>query len=77
MAREIFPNAPLKYMPPTKHMTGDIFKGCVQDALFNITAVTTKQSIHLLGMMTEAIHTPVYERSSNCFKHRFLCFNCV
>ncbi len=58
MAREIFPNAPLKYMPPTKHMTGDIFKGCVQDALFNITAVTTKQSIHLLGMMTEAIHTP-------------------
>lgn len=58
MAREIFPNAPLKYMPPTKHMTGDIFKGCVQDALFNVTAVTTKQSIHLLGMMTEAIHTP-------------------
>ena len=58
MAREIFPNAPLKYMPPTKHMTGDIFKGTVQNALFNITAVTTKQSIHLLGMMTEAIHTP-------------------
>ncbi|MDY0294831.1 MAG: lysine 5,6-aminomutase subunit alpha [Acholeplasmataceae bacterium] len=58
MAREIFPNAPLKYMPPTKHMTGDIFKGCVQDALFNIATVTSKQSIHLLGMMTEAIHTP-------------------
>lgn len=58
MAREIFPHAPLKYMPPTKHMTGDIFKGCVQDALFNATAVSTKQSIHLLGMMTEAIHTP-------------------
>ena len=58
MAREIFPNAPLKYMPPTKHMTGDVFKGTVQNALFNITAVTTKQSIHLLGMMTEAIHTP-------------------
>lgn len=58
MAREIFPHAPLKYMPPTKHMTGDIFKGCVQDALFNIATVTSKQSIHLLGMMTEAIHTP-------------------
>ncbi|MDX9692351.1 MAG: lysine 5,6-aminomutase subunit alpha [Acholeplasmataceae bacterium] len=58
MAREIFPNSPLKYMPPTKHMTGDIFRGTVQNALFNITAVTTKQSIHLLGMMTEAIHTP-------------------
>jgi len=24
MARQIFPNAPLKYMPPTKHMTGNI-----------------------------------------------------
>ena len=58
MAREIFPNSPLKYMPPTKHMTGDIFKGCVQDALFNAACVTTKQSIHLLGMITEAIHTP-------------------
>jgi beta-lysine 5,6-aminomutase alpha subunit len=58
MAREIFPHAPLKYMPPTKHMTGDIFKGCVQDALFNVAAVTSHQSIHLLGMMTEALHTP-------------------
>ncbi len=58
MSREIFPNAPLKYMPPTKHMTGDIFKGNVQNTLFNIAAVTSSQSIHLLGMMTEAIHTP-------------------
>ena len=58
MSREIFPKSPLKYMPPTKHMTGDIFKGTIQNALFNITAVTSKQSIHLLGMMTEAIHTP-------------------
>jgi len=58
MSREIFPHAPLKYMPPTKHMTGDIFKGTLQNALFNITAVTTHQKIHLLGMMTEAIHTP-------------------
>jgi beta-lysine 5,6-aminomutase alpha subunit len=58
MAREIFPRAPLKYMPPTKHMTGDLFMGVVQNCLFNVTAVTTKQKIHLLGMMTEAIHTP-------------------
>ncbi|MCE5257389.1 MAG: lysine 5,6-aminomutase subunit alpha, partial [Spirochaetaceae bacterium] len=29
MAREIFPEHPLKYMPPTKHMSGDIFKGLV------------------------------------------------
>lgn len=58
MAREIFPDAPLKYMPPTKFMTGNIFKGQVQDALFNIVTVLTNQRIHLLGMLTEAIHTP-------------------
>ena len=58
MAREIFPNAPLKYMPPTKHMTGNIFKGQVQNALFNIVTKVTDQRIHLLGMLTEAVHTP-------------------
>ncbi len=58
MAREIFPKAPLKYMPPTKHMTGDIFMGNVQDALFNMVTILTNQKIHLLGMLTEAIHTP-------------------
>jgi beta-lysine 5,6-aminomutase alpha subunit len=58
MAREIFPRAPLKYMPPTKFMTGNIFKGHLQDALFNIISIWTHQGIQLLGMMTEAIHTP-------------------
>ena len=58
LSRQIFPDAPLKYMPPTKHLTGDIFKATILNTLFNITAVTTKQNIHLLGMMTEAIHTP-------------------
>jgi len=58
MAREIFPKAPLKYMPPTKHMTGNIFKGYVQNTLFNIVTTTTNQKIHLLGMLTEAVHTP-------------------
>ncbi|MBQ9931084.1 MAG: lysine 5,6-aminomutase subunit alpha [Firmicutes bacterium] len=58
MAREIFPNACLKYMPPTKFMTGNIFKGHVQNALFNLVSVWSGQSIQLLGMLTEAIHTP-------------------
>lgn len=58
MAREIFPKAPLKYMPPTKFMTGNIFRGHIQDALFNVATIMTNQKIHLLGMMTEAIHTP-------------------
>lgn len=59
MAREIFPEAPLKYMPPTKHMTGNIFRGHIQDALFNLVGIMTKQGIQLLGMMTEQIHTPL------------------
>jgi beta-lysine 5,6-aminomutase alpha subunit len=58
MTREIFPKAPLKYMPPTKYMTGNIFKGHIQDALFNMITIMTNQRIHLLGMLTEAIHTP-------------------
>jgi len=58
MAKEIFPNANLKYMPPTKFMTGNIFKGHVQDALFNMISVWSGQSLQLLGMLTEAIHTP-------------------
>lgn len=58
MAKEIFPNASLKYMPPTKFMTGNIFKGHIQDALFNLISVWTGQSLQLLGMPTEAIHTP-------------------
>ena len=58
MLREIFPNAPLKYMPPTKFMTGNIFRGHIQDALFNIIGQWTHQGLQLLGMPTEAIHTP-------------------
>ena len=58
MTREIFPKAPLKYMPPTKFMTGNIFKGHIQDALFNMIGIWTQQGIQLLGMPTEAIHTP-------------------
>lgn len=58
MTREIFPKAPLKYMPPTKFMTGNIFRGHIQDALFNMIGIWTHQGLQLLGMPTEAIHTP-------------------
>ena len=61
MAREIFPNARLKYMPPTKFMTGNIFRGHLQDALFNLVTVWTHQSLLLTGMLTEAIHTPLMQ----------------
>src|SRR3954447_15683295 len=58
LVRELFPNAPLKYMPPTKHMSGKVFFGYLLDAFFNLAGVLTDQSIILVGMMTEGIHTP-------------------
>jgi beta-lysine 5,6-aminomutase alpha subunit len=58
LIRELFPDAPLKYMPPTKHMTGNVFAGYLLDAFFNLCGVMTDQSIILIGMMTEGIHTP-------------------
>ncbi len=75
MAREIFPKAPLKYMPPTKFMTGNIFRGHVQDALFNIVSIATDQKIHLLGMMTEAIHTPFMSDRALAIENAKYVFN--
>jgi beta-lysine 5,6-aminomutase alpha subunit len=76
MAREIFPKAPLKYMPPTKYMTGNIFKGHIQDALFNMITIMTNQRIHLLGMLTEAIHTPfIADRALSIENARYIFKN--
>ena len=58
LIRECFPNAPLKYMPPTKHMTGNVFQGFLYDGMFNLVGALTGQDIILLGMMTEGVHTP-------------------
>jgi beta-lysine 5,6-aminomutase alpha subunit len=58
LVRELFPNAPLKYMPPTKHMTGNVFFGYLLDAFFNLAGMLTQQEIILVGMMTEGIVTP-------------------
>ena len=58
LVREVFPDHRLKYMPPTKYMTGDTFKGIMQDTLFNLIGAWTKQGVQLLGMHTEAMHTP-------------------
>ena len=58
LARQLFPNAPLKWMPPTRHMTGDVFRGYMLDAFFNLVGTLTGQGILLVGMMTEAVVTP-------------------
>ncbi len=58
LARDLFPNAPLKWMPPTRHMTGDVFQGYLLDGFFNLVGALTGQGILLVGMMTEAVVTP-------------------
>ena len=58
LARDLFPDAPLKWMPPTRHMTGDVFRGYLLDGFFNLVGALTGQGILLVGMMTEAVVTP-------------------
>jgi beta-lysine 5,6-aminomutase alpha subunit len=59
LARELFPDAPLKWMPPTRHMTGDVFRGYLLDGFFTLAGALTGQGILLVGMMTEAVVTPL------------------
>ena len=61
LARQLFPDAPLKYMPPTKYKSTDIFFSHCQDTMFNLASIATNQGIHLAGMLTEAIHTPLMQ----------------
>lgn len=58
LTKELFPDAPVKYMPPTKFASGNVFKTHLMDAMFNFIGQLTGQGVQLLGMMTEAIHTP-------------------
>jgi beta-lysine 5,6-aminomutase alpha subunit len=48
-------------MPATKHKAGDIFWSHRVDGLYDLVGVATEQSIELLGMMTESIHTPLLQ----------------
>jgi beta-lysine 5,6-aminomutase alpha subunit len=58
LVRTLFPEAPIKYMPPTKHKQGDIFFSHAYDVMADVVAWLTGQDIQLLGMMTEAMHNP-------------------
>jgi len=61
LVRQLFPKAPIKFMPPTKHMTGDVFAGYRLDCMFDLASVVTGQTIHLCGILTEALHTPLLQ----------------
>jgi beta-lysine 5,6-aminomutase alpha subunit len=75
LIRDLFPGYPIKYMPPTKHMTGDIFRGHILDSFFNLVGVLTSQGIQLLGMPTEAIHTPLLQDRFLSIRNALYTFN--
>ena len=63
LTRELFPDCPVKYMPPTRHMDGNLFRTHACDSLFNLVTVATGQGIQTIGVPTEGIFTPhVHDR---------------
>lgn len=75
MTRDIFPKSPIKFMPPTRHKCGDIFYSHLMDAMFNFVGVLTGQTIQLLGMPTEAMHTPLLQDRWMSIKNARYIFN--
>jgi beta-lysine 5,6-aminomutase alpha subunit len=75
MTRDIFPRSPIKFMPPTRYKCGDIFYSHLMDAMFNFVGVLTGQTIQLLGMATEAMHTPLLQDRWMSIKNAKYVFN--
>lgn len=75
MTRDIFPKSPIKFMPPTRYKCGDIFYSHLMDAMFNFVGVLTGQTIQLLGMATEAMHTPLLQDRWMSIKNAKYIFN--
>ena len=63
LTRELFPDCPVKYMPPTRHMDGNLYRTQACDSLFNLVTIATGQGIQTIGVPTEGIFTPhVHDR---------------
>ena len=75
MTRDIFPESPIKFMPPTRFKCGDIFYSHLMDAMFNFVGVFSNQTIQLLGMATEAMHTPLLQDRWMAIKNAKYIFN--
>ena len=58
LTRELFPDCPVKYMPPTRHMDGNLYRTHAADTLFNLVTIATGQGIQTIGVPTEGIFTP-------------------
>jgi len=58
LTRELFPQCPVKFMPPTVHMNGNPLRTHAVDSLFNLVTIATRQGIQTIGVPTEGIFTP-------------------
>lgn len=61
LTRELFSHCKTKYMPPTKHMNGNIFRTHAFDTMFNLVTIATKQDIQTIGVPTEGFYTPLIQ----------------
>jgi beta-lysine 5,6-aminomutase alpha subunit len=59
LVRELFPGAPLKYMPPSTRVTENVLAGCLLDAFFTLAGLMTDQSILCVGLMPEGTDLPL------------------
>jgi beta-lysine 5,6-aminomutase alpha subunit len=73
LTRELFPDCPVKFMPPTKHMDGDLFRTQAVDTLFNLVTVATEQRIQTIGVPTEGVFTPhIHDRVTGMANVRYV-----
>jgi beta-lysine 5,6-aminomutase alpha subunit len=75
LTRELFPKCRVKYMPPTKHMNGNIFRTHAMDTLFNLITITTDQQIQTIGVPTEGFYTPVIQDRTLSLENVKFVFN--
>jgi beta-lysine 5,6-aminomutase alpha subunit len=55
LTKTLFPVAPIKYMPPTKHVTGNIFKTYLINGMF-ILVLSSPVGCSTPRYVTEAVH---------------------
>jgi beta-lysine 5,6-aminomutase alpha subunit len=58
LGKQLFPSSPSKWMPPTRHLDGDVFQAYLLQGTYNLVANLTQQDIVLLGMLSEGVHNP-------------------